>query len=429
MQNRVVVLLLTLLLTISSSNTAAIDTNSQAEPVKNIILLIGDGMGYEHIRLGSYVEYGNDSGMFMQRPEFFQGNVSTRSADEQITDSAASATAIATGYKTNNGMLGMLPNGTSVQTILEMSESNGKQTGLVTSTFFYHATPAAFASHKQDRNAYQQIIPDILDSGADVIMGGGFHISTYPQLIGLDNLKQENNYTQISQKAELSNLDNSTKYLGTFGSGHLPYEADINVNTDIRLHQLADAALNRLSSSQEGFFLMIEGGRIDHAGHEKNYTRDALEVIEFDRTIKLVYDWVKDNPDTLVLITADHETGGLVIDSTSGLDQNLPQNEPTESAKQTRRLQRVKQIEASYTADYHTSQDVALFAFGSSIPSLFTQSHYDNTDIFRIMSNAQLGNFEPVETTTPTTSDTANVLLVPMILIILLPIIKRRKFN
>ncbi|MHA2503595.1 MAG: alkaline phosphatase [Candidatus Kariarchaeaceae archaeon] len=373
------------------------------EGIDNVILLIGDGMGYEHIRLGSLVEYGIDDGLFMQ--QFYRGNLTTASDSSEVTDSAAAATAFATGVRTFNSYLSMLPNGTELPTILEYAQQQGHLTGLVSTANFYHATPAAFASHQDSRYDYTEIISQMLTADVDVVLGGGMHQSNFRDATNFDSTLSAEGYTLVEDRTELL-ASTATRLFGAFGTGHLPYEAGLDLSDDVRLRDMTQVALDRLQTD-DGLFLMIESGRIDHAGHDNNVVNGALEVIEFDHVVKMVHEFYEANPNTLVVITADHETGGLSIDSSAGLDETLPGMEMSEAAERSRRMTRAGQLTTSYSTTGHTGVNVPIYAFGMGADDLFSSEKmiaFDNTDIYDVLREAMDGTFTTSETS-ETSSD------------------------
>ena len=213
--------------------------------------------------------------------------MTTYSADSYITDSAASATAMATGHKVNNGVLSMGSFGRKYKTILEIAEDEGKMTRLVTTCFSVHATPAAFASHVRDRNDYGEIGRQYLEeSRPDVIFGGGNdHLSI--------SLAEASGYTLVNDSTSLLSLEytHGSRYLGTFGDNHLPYMYD-GTGSLPELSDMALKSLDILEESEEGFFLLIEGGRIDHAGHANDLIRNIYEIIELSDTVEKSYSLV-----------------------------------------------------------------------------------------------------------------------------------------
>ncbi|MBI9107182.1 MAG: alkaline phosphatase [Spirochaetales bacterium] len=327
-----------------------------AKPV-SVILMIGDGMGFEQIKAADYYFYGEEGRLsFESFP--VKGSVTTYSADNDITDSAAAATAMATGQKVNNGVISKaIPgDGSNLVTLLKRAQQDGKSTGIVTTTMVTHATPAAFASHNLSRNNYAEIAADIFTvTKPNVVMGGG---GPSAGIVTADVNSAGYNIAQNS--TELRGLTGELA-CGFFGDGHMPYEYD-GLGDYPHLNQMAVKALDLLDTSPAGFFLMIEGGRIDHACHSNDLVRAVYEVKEFSDTVQVVLDWMGSRDDVLLIVTADHETGGLSVTSNNGVDV-LPT--------------------VTWSTDYHTAADVPLYAFGAG-SELFS-GKMDNTDIYDLI--------------------------------------------
>ncbi|MFX0061660.1 MAG: alkaline phosphatase [Candidatus Hermodarchaeota archaeon] len=351
--------------------------NSQG---KNIILMIGDGMGFEHLKLARWVELGKEGHLSMEYLPLWL-NVTTFSANNPITDSAAAATAFATGNKTNNGMLGVSPSLNPLETILEIAQSLGKSTGLVTTTEISHATPAAFMTHLSSRYNTSEITRQIIEEAhVDVLMGGGKGDFSSTQFTQMDSA----GYSIIESRSELETVQ-TDKVLGLFASGHMPYEVDRNRETTPSLVKMTEKAIEILSQDPDGFFLMIEGGRIDHAGHANNKVNVALETIEFDQAVDVAFSYANTNPNTLLLVTADHETGGLSVLADT-LNSTLPLINRSADQNELLRVERANNISVSWTITGHTSQTVPLFGYGLDLSGFENHSLIDNTEIFDIMS-------------------------------------------
>jgi alkaline phosphatase len=336
---------------------AAIPANALPTGPKNVILLIGDGMGFEQVDAAGMYLNGSEGTLSF---ESFtnQGEITTYSANSSVTDSAAAATAIATGHKVNNGVISMADpgDGSELQTMLEHFGQTGKSTGLVTTTYITHATPAAFGAHEPSRNNTSQIATDYLSqSRPNVLFGGGGNGISASAASGAG-------YSVVTDRAGLFGLDTETASMvaGLFGTTHLPYEYD-GLGALPHLSEMAERALNILDNDPDGLFLMVEGGRIDHAGHSNDLARNIYETIEFADTTQVVLDWAVDNPDTLVLVTADHETGGLSV-----LANNKEGNLPS----------------VSWSTTGHTGVNVPVYAWG--INSDLVSGVLDNTDIYEI---------------------------------------------
>lgn len=326
-----------------------------ADPAR-VILFIGDGMGPEQIRAGAY---------YLGRPLSFSAfpthaAVATRSADSAITDSAAAATAIATGVKVNNGVLSLaIPgSGGTLQTLLERAKADGRLTGLVTTTYTTHATPAAFGAHQASRTYTDAIAADYLGaSRPNVLLGGGAN--------GLDDAEASAaGYAVVKTRTELQNAPASPAPLvaGLFGGGFLPYERDgLGGPHAAGYPDLADMtaeALRLIGGAENGFFLMVESGLIDQAAHLNDAAKMVGEVAALDRAVSAALAWAADKTGVLIVVTADHETGGIteVFDGGAG-------NTPA----------------VTWTTTGHTARNVDLYAAGYRAERL--GSVVDNTEI------------------------------------------------
>ncbi len=324
-----------------------------AQP-KNVIICIGDGMGFEQVKAARY--YADTSMSFESLP--YQAQVTTYSASSSVTDSAAAGTAIATGVKVNNGVISMAIPGDSseLETLLEYYQARGRSTGLVSTTYITHATPAAFGAHETSRNSTSAIASDYLNQvRPNVILGGGGNgMSTTSAATA--------GYTVVTDLAGLTAPATltSSRVSGQFGSGHMPYEYDGSYGLLPHLNQMTSAALDILDDDPDGFFLMVEGGRIDHAGHANHLERNIHDTIEFSDSVQVALDWAAGRDDTLILVTADHETGGLTV-----LADN-PGTYPT----------------VSWSTGGHTGANVPVYAWGAN--ASLVSGVLDNTDIFEI---------------------------------------------
>ena len=340
---------------------------------QSVILMIGDGMGFAHVNLARLVEVGQNNSLHIDK---FNNNYSviTNNVDDQLTDSAAAATAMATGEKTLNSYLSIDPEDNILPTILEYAKSLNKSTGVITTTEVVHATPAAFYSHSTSRYDVDTIVNYLLTSNIDIAMGGGrseFNSTAIKYL-------EDQGYNILENKSSLESTI-SQKLIGLFAPSHFPFVKD-RPDTTPSLPLMTKISLDKLSKNSNGFFLMIEGGEIDFAGHDNDKVDDALETIEFDQAVAVVQKYVSSHPNTLLIVTADHETGGLkIIDSS--LDENVPQTGLSELENQTLRINRVNKISVSYSTGGHTTTQVPL--------KLFT-----NIDTFGLPTNTVLQNTE-----------------------------------
>lgn len=340
---------------------------------RNVIILIGDGMGFEQVEAGSYYLSGAPGNISFE--PYHKSAARTRSANSLVTDSAAAATALATGHKVNDGVLSQMPDGSPIKTILEIAKDLGKSTGLVTSVPINHATPAGFGAHESSRNSYYAIGYDYLNgSRPNVLFGAGDPAKSSSYLSTAHVTQAQSLGYQVIHTADaLAALPDDTPYVfGLFGGGNIAYEYQRSTSTtDPHLSQMAAKALQLLETDSDGFFLMIEGGLIDWACHDNNLRRTVHEVVEFANTFDVVKAWADDNPGTLVIVTADHETGGL--NTTGGEAGQYPT--------------------AHYTTGSHTGANVPVYALGPGselFDNYIQNGEIENTHIFQVMKDAIL---------------------------------------
>jgi alkaline phosphatase len=328
--------------------------------VKNIILLIGDGMGFEQVKAAGLYAGGKAGTMVFEKFPFL-GSASNLNASGGVVDSASAATSMATGIKVDNGVISVaIPgDGSSLQTILERFKELGGSTGLVTTSIISDATPAAFAAHEPSRSNHTEIISDFLiGTHPEVLMGGAPSI---------DPLTAETaGYTVVQNSSSLALLDKESgvELWGQFGETSLPYEFD-GLGVFPHLSESAAAALAVLDNDPDGFFLMVEGGRIDHAGHINDIQRNVFETIEFANSVQVAKDWAAGRVDTLIIVTADHETGGLEVVANNGAGQFPGVN---------------------WTTTNHTAQRIPVYAWG--VNAHFLEGEIDNTEIYNFMKGA-----------------------------------------
>ncbi len=378
-------------------NAQTIQTDEVTKP--NIIYMIGDGMGPEQIRLASLIEYGNDTGNIMDMEFDFQDTYFTNDIQGSTTDSAASGTALATGQLTKNSRVGMDENGKySYKNLLEFLKNDfDYATGVVTSTEIAHATPAVFTSHVTDRDKKDAILAQELNQDINVLIGGGQDISYIGSVDAVRELGNKYGYDTAIDVAELqSKQTTADRLLGIFPTYNIPFELERNTEKSPSLVQMADAAIEILQRQTSPYFLMIEGGRIDHAGHLANTDTNktlynVMETIIFEKTVRHVLDIAKADGNTIVVVAADHETGGLSIIDYSNLDDTLPSDTNSRDANNQIRINRVNQMEVKWSTTAHTDTKVRFFGYG------FSKS-YDiryNTDVFWAIVN-ELGSFPVV---------------------------------
>lgn len=285
-----------------------------------VILMIGDGMGHAQLDAASLFAHGETGQLFMQTLPV-QGEIVTGSLSG-ITDSAASATTMATGARTWNGSIGLDRDGQPAETAVELAHRLGMAGGVVTTALLPHATPGGFSAHRNSRNDYL----DIADDQArvvrpEVLLGGGSGYYDQPGASSnraLGDLTGElfaAGWPVVRTSAELAAVDRAGgKVLGMFAKEHMTYVRDrAEGSTEPTLAEMSLAALDLLDQDPDGFFVMIEGARIDMAGHSNDLDRNVQETLAFDEAIEAVAGWIAERPRATLLVTADHECGGLRI--------------------------------------------------------------------------------------------------------------------
>jgi alkaline phosphatase len=318
---------------------------------KNIILFIGDGMGVAQVFAGITT----NGGLNMEQMPY-NGFNKTQSADNYVTDSAAGGTAISTGVRTYNGAVGVDVNGEKLTTILEYAERNNKATGLVSTSAITHATPASFIAHQPKRSMYEEIAADFLETDIDVFIGGGADFFT--KRIDGRNLVLELNEKgyRVAYNIDEVNDVNSGKLAVLTAVAHNPGYRD---RGDMLTKSTSKAIEVLSNADSKGFFLMVEGSQIDWGGHQNDASYVTGEVLDMDRALAEALKFAMEDKRTLVIVTADHETGGMTIN-----DGN-----PGEGY-----------VKAGFTTGHHSAVMVPVFAFGAGAEEFI--GVYDNTEIF-----------------------------------------------
>ena len=305
----------------------SICTALSAKAPKYVFYFIGDGMGLTQVVGTQYFlrqqkgELGISPLCFARFP--YTGIATSYSSDSDVTDSAASGTALASGKKTDNGMIGMEPDMKHTVSIAEKAHALGVRVGIATSVSINHATPASFYAHQKSRNMYYAIGKELPVSGFEFFAGGGFDQALNPKdknAPSLYDIAEKGGYQVIRgydafrngprQKEKLILVQKEGAY-----ENNLPYAIDAGED-DLTLTQITEAALEVLyrKNDSKGFFLMVEGGRIDQACHMNDAASAYREVVDFDSAIKVAKKFYDQHPDeTLIVITADHETGGMAL--------------------------------------------------------------------------------------------------------------------
>lgn len=316
---------------------------------KNIILMIGDGTGLAQLYAGYAANRGTLS-IF----EFAQaiGLSNTSSDDNFITDSAAGANAFSTGKKTKNGMLGMGPDSTALETIAEKAAKKGLSTALVVSCELQHATPAAFYAHQPNRGMYPQITADLYRSPISILVGGGLPYTD-------TSILKQQGFT-ISVGMDAMALNQGSRQVCFISADSAPARRSEGRGDALRKGSMH--ALQQVSKNRKGFFMMVEGSQIDWGCHNNDSNYVLEEVMDFDQTATAVLNWAKEDGNTLVIITADHECGGLTL---TGWDSK--NHKPY----------------MDFSTTHHTAIMVPVFAYGPGAEQ-FT-GVYENTAIYQKM--------------------------------------------
>jgi alkaline phosphatase len=320
----------------SSTPEAGAPSPAPAGPTR-VVLFIGDGVGTAY---WSAARFASDR----LAVEAFRtiGLVDTRSASHKVTDSAAGATVYSTGVRTYNGAIGMGPDSLPRRTVLEVAEEIGMSTGLVATSTITHATPGSFAAHVLHRRMEPEIARQIAQKEIDVLLGGGrkfFDGSAEGASELLSELRRRYTYVETAEAFRSLRTDTVRTLLGLFAPSGM--EAAIAGRAPT-LPEMTRVALEILDRNPKGFFLMVEGSQSDWRGHENRPLAEVTaEMLEFDQAIQVALDYQARHPETLIVVVADHETGGLALE----------QGENGE-------------LVADYTTDYHTGSMIPLFAKG-----------------------------------------------------------------
>ena len=308
---------------IDTTSNDSQQTIKVTKTAKYVFLFIGDGMGFEHIQgAESFLQATGKPPLFFPTLSI-AGEVTTRSNNMQVTGSAASATAMATGKKTDNEIIGKNPTLDSNYTnIPEIIQPLGYKVGIVTNVSLDQATPSAFYAHVDNRYESTQILNDAIESGINYFAAGSFDHDLYKDsslAVGREVI-QNGGYTLFEHETDFDALKTplDTKVFFTnskYNSWNaVPYTIDMD-SSDIPLKTFTKKGIEFLSKNKKGFFMMVEGGETDWPSHNNDAATMVHEVIAFDEAIKVAYEFYQSNPDsTLILITADHETGKLAFD-------------------------------------------------------------------------------------------------------------------
>jgi alkaline phosphatase len=322
----------------------------KANRPKNVVFFIVDGMSLPHLHAALTANKGK---LFLENFKYM-GLIKTHSADKYITDSAAGGTALSTGVKTNNGAIGVDVNKKPVKTILEDAVEKGLATGLVSTSSITHATPASFIAHQESRNMYEEIAADFLKTDIDVFIGGGYkHFTERKDGRNLVEELKEKGY-KVEQNMNTIKKIRQGKLAGLTAFEH---NGRVNERHDM-LPAATHTAINILSNNKKGFFLMVEGSQIDWGGHDGSTIYIVEEMLDMDRAIGKALEFASNNKETLIVVTSDHETGGMTI-----LDGNYETG----------------MVKGAFTTGGHTGIMVPVMAFGPGAEEFI--GIMDNTEI------------------------------------------------
>lgn len=328
---------------------------ASAQEVKNIIYLIGDGMGLSSVSM-MLVESGYNPTIFDQAENVALQK--TYSADNRVTDSAASGTALASGVKTNNTYVGCTPDGVAVESLLDVAKAQGKATGVVVTTYLQHATPAAFYAHTESRHNYGVISEQLLGSTLDVAIGGGMGHFKERYKDEAKAVISDGGFALVEDMEGLKNQSGDNPTLALLA------DWEVGSNTGSYLADATSEALRLLEKRGEdnGFVLMVEGSLIDGMGHANNAEAQQLEMQGFMGAIEVAVEYAKAHEGTLVVVTADHETGGLSIVSS---DANFNLSE--------------QGVEYRWTTNGHSGVMIPIYLYGTANECI--NGIVENTDV------------------------------------------------
>lgn len=331
----------------------------QAKKPKNIILMIADGTGLSQISASQF--YNTRTSNYDRFKHI--GLIKTSSASDLITDSAAGATAFSAGVKTYNGAIGVDLDTIAVPTIMEDLKKRGFSTGVIATSTITHATPASFYSHRKWRKMELEIALDLASSKMDFFAGGGRKF--------FKNRADRNNliaaFEALGYEMRLDRLDPTMDLDSNKRYGFLLADGGMPTVLEGRGSFLYDATklgIKKLSQNKRGFFLMVEGSQIDWGGHNNDADYLISELIDFDSVIGSVLDYAKKDGNTLVIVTADHETGGFTLASSKG---------------------NYNKLEPSFSTGGHSATMVPVFAYGPGASHF--SGIYENTEIYKKMKN------------------------------------------
>ena len=345
----------------SDTNLPSALQKSTRSKAKNVILFIGDGMGPNQVAIAKLATGGPDHRLSFENFPI-TGIVYNHSANSVYTDSAAAATTWSTGVKTINRYLAVDAEKKFLPTIPELLSTKGYKSGLVATSSITHATPAAFYAHIENRYKEKEIAKMLVDSDIDIALGGGTDF--------FDVTPSEDSPYMIYDKKLLDSnlLSSKEQVIGLFAEDG--FDRRLEPPTQLEMTQVALSFLEKKSQNCAGFFLMSEGSQIDWAGHDNNVEYMLVEFADFDATVQAATNFAVENKDTLILVTADHATGGLVLQGPKG-----------------------SKVRAQWTTGSHDLSPINIYAYGPG-SELFS-GVMDNTEIFdRILQALDYENLD-----------------------------------
>ncbi len=415
----------------TDGNNQMNNSSNNGDKTKNIIYMIPDGFNADYAT--NYRHFKGEDAVW---DNHLKGMYSTYSADSNITDSAAAGTAMSTGVKTNNGIIGLDPEGNPQQTILEASKDKDMSTGLVATSTITHATPAAFGAHVEDRNNETEIARQLIDNEIDVLLGGGKN-NFLPESEGGNQTEvnvlqqaEEQGYQLIENRNQLLEADidlDSENLLGLFADDALAPEMHRNTEEEPSLAEMTQTAIDTLKNDEDGFFLMVEGSQIDWAGHDNDAAWAMTDVGAFEAAVQEAINFAKEDGNTLVVVGGDHETGGMtagangsgtanpeLLHSVTATGENIAAelnddrsntsevvSEYTDMEFSEEEIQSIQEAEdpksainavisakanVGWTSTNHTGVDIPVYAYGPGSDQF--SGSLDNTDLPKIIAEA-----------------------------------------
>ncbi|MEE4270771.1 MAG: alkaline phosphatase [Thermoanaerobaculales bacterium] len=344
---------------VTASRRQAPEIDSEAVRPRNVILVIGDGMGVGQVSSVSTILHGPRGGLVMESAPY-TGLMSHHAGNLLVTDSAASATALATGFKTTKRTVSVLADGRVPVSIFEAARANGLATGVVTTSGLIDATPAGFTAHQDHRERYAEILDDMLAGSAEVLIGGDW--TDHEKAVANSGLQERlGRIDELASAAGYEVVHDETQLNASSGPVMALFPPRASGGSDAHgppLDELVAFTLDRLSENENGFVLLIESEITDGAGHNNNIADVVDAVRELDEAVATLLAWSEPRGDTLIVVTADHDTGGLGIVGGT-YDTGM--------------------ADVRWATVYHTGQWVPVFAFGPGAEH-FT-GVIDNTDV------------------------------------------------